>query len=299
MSAGAAVLVVGDVITDIIVRPDGPLRRGSDQRATIRTRPGGSAANQAAWLAACGARVKFAARVGAADLAAHAAHLRALGVEPCLAADPEAPSGVLVSIIDANGERSFLTDRGANLNLGPADLPPALLDGVGLVSVSGYSLFAPGPRAAVLGLLATARERRLPTALDAASVGFLAEVGADAFLGWAAGTDVLFANADEAAALTGSGDLDAQMRKLGAIATHIIVKRGADGAASGGRDGLRLSLPAPGVEVLDTTGAGDAFAAAFLAARLRGEPEAACLTAAIATGTAATTYLGGQPPRHA
>ncbi len=291
----AAVLVVGDVITDIIVRPEGPLRHGSDTRATIRARPGGAAANQAAWLAACGARVKFAARVGAADRDAQAAHLRRLGVEPCLAADPQAPSGILISIVDADGERSFLTDRGANLNLAPADLPPALLDGVGLLAVSGYSLFAPGPRAAVLGLMAAARARGLATALDAASVGFLDEVGAAAFLGWAAATTLLFANADEALALAGTPDLDGQMRRLGETATHVVVKRGADGAALGGRDGLRLALPAPATQVLDTTGAGDAFAAAFLAAFLRGENEAACLTSAIATGAAATTRLGGQP----
>ena len=293
--SGKAVLVVGDVITDIIVRPEGPLVRGSDRRATIRAHPGGAAANQAAWLAASGVRVKFAARVGAADLAAQVARLLGLGVEPHLAADPEAPSGVLISIIDAAGERSFLTDRGANLNLCPADLPPSLLDGVGLVAVSGYSLFAPGPRAAVLGLLAAARERGIATALDAASAGFLDEVGAEAFLGWAMGTTFLFANHDEALALTGTPGLEAQMQGLGAIATHVIVKRGAAGAALGGRDGLRLSLPAPVTRVLDTTGAGDAFAAAFLAAWLRGETEAACLAAGIAAGAEAVTHPGGQP----
>ena len=69
------ILLVGDVMTDIVVRPEGPLARGSDRRATIRIGPGGSAANQAAGLAAFGVAVDFVARVGAADVAAESARL--------------------------------------------------------------------------------------------------------------------------------------------------------------------------------------------------------------------------------
>ena len=63
-AVGGKVLVVGDVMTDIIVKPEGPLNRGSDRRAAIRSRPGGSGANQAVWLGAMGADVRFVARVG-------------------------------------------------------------------------------------------------------------------------------------------------------------------------------------------------------------------------------------------
>ena len=131
------ILVVGDVITDIIVMPEGPMVRGSDRRATIRSRPGGSGANQAVWLAAMGARVKFVGRVAASDLDANLAYFRSRGVEALLVADPEAPSGVLISIVDPDGERSFLTDRGANLNLTADDLPLSLLEDVALLMVSG------------------------------------------------------------------------------------------------------------------------------------------------------------------
>ncbi len=293
--SGDAVLVVGDVITDIIVIPEGPLVRGSDRRATIRSRPGGSAANQAVWLATFGAPTKFVARVGAADIDAQQRYFRAQGVEPLFVADPKAPSGVLISIVDADGERSFLTDRGANLNLCVADLSPRLLDGVCGLTVSGYSLFAPGPRAAVLALMAEARARSIATALDAASAGFLREVGPATFLGWATGTTTLFANGDEARELTGAADLDAQMRALGEVFARVVIKLGRAGAALGGRGGVSLSLPAPAVEAIDTTGAGDAFAAAFLAAERRGDPDAACLEAAIAAGTSAVTRVGGQP----
>ena len=150
------VLVVGDVMTDVIVVPEGPIVKGSDRRATVRSRPGGSGANQAVWLGAMGANVVFAARVGADDKPMYENYFRGLGVVPVLAGDRDLPSGVLVTIVDPDGERSFLTDRGANLNLSPADLEASLLDDIGMVMVSGYSFFAPGPRAAVQGLFAPA-----------------------------------------------------------------------------------------------------------------------------------------------
>jgi sugar/nucleoside kinase (ribokinase family) len=292
------VLVVGDVMTDIIVRPEGPMVRGSDRRAAIRSRPGGSGANQAVWLAHFGAAVHFAARVGAADLNTQTAYFSSLGVTPHFAGDAETPSGVLISIVDAEGgERSFLTDRGANLNLSSDDLSASLLDGVGLLVCSGYSFFAPGPRAAILALMKEATARGIPVIVDAASVGFLREVGVEAFLKWTSGSATLFANLDEALALTGSSDLTLQMQTLGRFYGRVIIKRGAQGAAIGGRSGVSISLPAPESEVIDTTGAGDAFAAAFLAAEMRGEKADACLRAGIDAGAAAVTLVGGQPDR--
>jgi len=290
-----AVLVVGDVMTDIIVVPEGPIVPGSDRRASIRNRPGGSGANQAVWLAAAGAEVRFAARVGAVDRAMYEGHFRRLGVVPALAGDTDLPSGVLVTLIDPHGERSFLTDRGANLNLCAADLGPRLLDGVGLVLVSGYSFFAPGPRAAVQDLLARARRAGICIAIDPASTGFLAEVGIAAFRDWVGPAEFLFANADEAEMLAGTADPEEQMRDLGAQFAQVVVKRGAAGAALGTRAGVVLSRPAETVRVRDSTGAGDAFAAGFVAALLRGESPAACLEQGIANGARAVQVVGGQP----
>lgn len=293
MSARA--LVVGDVMTDIIVRPEGPIVPGSDRRASIRQRPGGSGANQAVWLGAAGADVTFAARVGAGDLEAHAAYFRSMGVSPVLAGDADLPSGVLVTILDPNGERSFLTDRGANLNLSPQDLPDSLLDGIGLLMVSGYSFFARGPRLAVQRLLGTARERGVAIAIDPASIGFLAEVGPALFRKWVSSADWLFANEGEAELLAGEADFDMQMRQLGQQFTHVVIKRGQFGAVLGGRDGIVHSRSAPLVEAVDTTGAGDAFAAGFVAALLRGEDHEACLAAGVEGGARAVQFVGGQP----
>lgn len=289
------VLVVGDVMTDVIVKPEGPMVFGSDRRAAIESRPGGSGANQAVWLGAAGVDVTFAARVGLADRAAHEAHFRRHGVTPMLAGDEALGSGVLVTIVDPGGERSFLTDRGANLNLSPEDLPDSLLDGVGLVLVSGYSFFAEGPRAAVQSLLGRARQRHIPIAVDPASIGFLDEVGPRIFLAWVGEADWLFANESEAEMLAGVAGVEEQMRRLGAQFAEVVIKRGQSGAAVGGKHGIAVSRAAPVVRVVDSTGAGDAFAAGFIAGLLGGSSTEACLENGIANGARAVQFVGGQP----
>lgn len=289
------ILVVGDVMTDIIVMPDGPLVKGSDRRAKVRNRPGGSGANQAVWLGAMEADVMFAARVGAADRMGYENYFRGLGVVSVLAADKELPSGVLVTIVDPDGERSFFTDRGANLNLCAEDLPESLLEDVALVMVSGYSLFEPGPRAAVLQLFAAARARGIAIAVDPASVGFLREVGVDNFIAWTQGASWLFANQDEARTLSGADSLEQQLQFLGGYYDTVVIKRGAEGAAIGGRDKPVLQRPAPSVTVVDSTGAGDAFAAGLLATHLRGAPLGEALEAGTAAGAKAVEAIGGQP----
>ncbi|HEV7344010.1 MAG TPA: PfkB family carbohydrate kinase [Devosia sp.] len=290
-----SVLVIGDVMTDVIVVPEGPVVKGSDRRATVRNRPGGSGANQAVWLGVMDAPVLFAARVGAPDKLMYESYFRGLGVVPVLAGDHELPSGVLVTIVDPDGERSFLTDRGANLNLTAADLPESLLEDVGMVMVSGYSFFAPGPRGAVQNLMATAARRHIIVAVDPASVGFLVEAGPAQFVEWTAGASIIFANSSEAEALTGEVDCEAQMVALGQRFETVLIKRGRLGAAIGGRDGIRTDLPAPVVTVVDSTGAGDAFAAGFIAAHLAGADEPTALARAVAAGATAVQSIGGQP----
>jgi sugar/nucleoside kinase (ribokinase family) len=290
------ILVIGDVMLDVIVRPSGPLVRGSDRAAVIRLHPGGSGANQATWIAALGGRVALVARVGAADAAEQAAALRRAGVRPLLAADPERPTGVLVALLDPDGERSFLTDRGANAALCRADLPDAALADLRLLHVSGYALFTPDSCAAVREFAANAAARGIPWTVDAASAGFLAELGPERFLDWTAGADTLFANADEAAALAGTADPARQLARLGERYRRVVIKRGAAGAEAVAHGEAPCAVAAPAVTAADTTGAGDAFLAGFLLARLRGAPLAECLADGVIQGGRATTLPGGRPP---
>jgi sugar/nucleoside kinase (ribokinase family) len=295
-SAKHSVLVVGDVMTDVVVRTEGPIAIGSDRRAAIRVMPGGSGANQAAWFAAEGLRVRFAGRVGKEDYAEEVAKLVRYGVQPALAADDNLPTGMLINLIASDGERSFFTDRGANENLCRDDLPDALLDGISLLHVSGYAFFAPSPRAAAMELMAEARRRKIPVSIDPASYSFLQEATAERFLAWTKGATLCFPNADEALALTGSDDPSVQLEMLSRHYEIVVLKRGAEGAlaAIAGSD-MRWSVPAPKLEVLDSTGAGDAFLAGFLAAYLRKEEMKARLERGIVAASLAVTKLGARP----
>ncbi|HSU99851.1 MAG TPA: PfkB family carbohydrate kinase [Roseiarcus sp.] len=286
------ILIIGDVMTDVIVRPEGPLARGSDRRASISVQPGGSAANQAAWLASFGASVDFVARVGAADLESETARFKAIGVAPHLVGDPNRETGRLIALIDADGERSFLTDRGANETLEARDIPDGLIEGAALIHLSGYSFFAPSPRAAVLDVMRRAGDK--PISVDPASAEFLREVGADTFLAWTRGAAILFPNAEEAAILACSDDPETQCVRLAARYPLVVVKRGAAGAEAAQGAG-HWRVVAPQIDTLDTTGAGDAFVAGFLSQRLLGVDIEPALERAVMAGAAASTFIGGRP----
>ena len=311
-SGGASrVLVIGDVIDDLIVRPHGPIARDTDTTATIVPHAGGSGANQAAWLAHAGAHVRFVGRVGTDDVTRHARALTRHGVEAHLVADDRRPTGTIVVLVETDGSRTMLTDRGANLGLAHGELPDALLDDVALVHVSGYALFDASVRGAVLDLVGRAVARAIPWSVDPASTGFLAEVGVDAFLTWTRGVDVLLPNLDEGRMLaaglvrrSASGadadegldaEPDAVATTLTLHAPVVAMTLGAGGAIVARRGATSVAVPADDVKVVDTTGAGDAFAGGFLAALVAGTDLRGAASAGIHLSSRAVGRLGARP----
>jgi sugar/nucleoside kinase (ribokinase family) len=266
----ARVLVVGDVLTDVVVTPSGPIAPGTDTTAEIVTRPGGAAANAAAWLGRLGAPVALVARVAADSAAWHEAALRDEGVDPRLAVDPAAPTGVVVVLVAPGGERTMLTQRGASLALAPGDLPADGFRAGDVLHLSGYALLADGPRPAALAALERARAVGMAVSVDPASVGYLQEAGPARFLDWTAGAQVCFPNLDEGRVLTGAAEPAAVAAALLAHYEVVVLKLGAGGALQAARGAAPLALPAPAVVAVDATGAGDAFAAGWLAAWGRG-----------------------------
>lgn len=290
-----ALLVIGDVVTDVLALHSRPVAAGTDTAADIVVRPGGSAANTAAWAAALGAEVRILARVGADTGDWHRAHLTDVGVRPCLRVDPDHPTAVIIVMVDATGERTMLTDRGAGGLLGPEDWDEALLDGVTHLHLSGYLLFT--PQGLELAALAMRRARRhgATISVDPASTGFLADFGTGRFIESTAGADVVLPNRSEAALLTGESGPDAAAALLSDAYGLAVVKLGADGALAA-RDGrITAEIPVAPVTPVDSTGAGDAFAAGFLVAYLAGAGDAATLTAGCRSGARAVTQVGGRP----
>ena len=142
-------------------------------------------------------------------------------------------------------------------------------------------------------MLAAALTAGLSVSVDPSSAAPLLRAGPGAFLAWIAGAGLLLPNRDEAAALSGRADPAEAARALAAHAGEVVVKLGAEGALW--TDGAALvRVPAQPVAGADTTGAGDAFAAGLLAARLQGAGPDDALRAGCALAARAVARPGGR-----
>ncbi len=244
------VVCLGDLVLDVIVRLRQPLSRDADAVSEITLGTGGQAANVAAWVAALGGSARWVG-TRADDLPGRAARagLDTLGVE-LVGPIAERGGGVIVSLVDLDGERTMCPDRGVATGLAPDDLEPAWFEADHLY-VSGYALSGSPLREAATRAVEHARRYGASVSIDLASWSTIRDVGPDVFrsLLAAIAPDVVFANEDEERELGGSlsGPL-------------WISKRGAGGCSFG--DDARPAVPV--ARVVDTTGAGDALAAGWI-----------------------------------
>ncbi len=290
------VVVVGDVMVDVLAVMSGPLARGSDTPSAVTTAGGGSAANVAVWLAAQGVPTSYVGRVGDDALGRESvAGLIDRGVTAWVSTEPDLTTGTCIVLVEPGGERSMLPDAGANATLTAADLPQRAFRPGGHLHLSGYTLLNPGSRDAGLAALSMAAATDMTVSVDPSSAAPLAELGAARFLSMTRGVDLLLANRDEAAVLAGTSDPHLAAQQLGDTYREVVVKLGPDGAMW--QQGfIGASAPAErGVDVVDTTGAGDAFAAGFLASwLLHPEPETA-LAAGCRLAARAVSKVGARP----
>ena len=184
----------------------------------------------------------------------------------------------MLGVMEA-GERTFVADPGANLGLGEGEVVAGLED-AGAVFVSGYPLLRAPTRTAALAAAAAAGRVGVPAVVDAASWPLLGGGAGEPVLAAAALAGTLLANREEAAALAGLPDPGAAGTALTARVGTVVVKGGSAGALVCAGDGPPRAVPAPAAEVVDVTGAGDAFAAGYLLARAGG---AALAARAVAT----------------
>jgi sugar/nucleoside kinase (ribokinase family) len=250
--------VLGDLVEDVVVRLDGPVNVASDTSAHIVRRRGGSAANTAACAAALGHAVRFLGQVGIDAVGtALTAELAAGGVDVTWMRQ-RGSTGTIIALVDHLGERSMLTDR------------QAWLDGVDVLHVPFYSLAAGRIAATSSTVIGWAHERAIAVSIDLSSVAVLTDVGVPEVRRRlsSARPSILFANADEAAALGVDGPV------AGALT---VVKRGPNPAIVHRGDGTSVEVPALEFAAIhDTTGAGDAFAAGFLTSAWADDPVTAC-----------------------
>jgi sugar/nucleoside kinase (ribokinase family) len=290
------------VINDVLVKPLGGVTPDSDTPSAILDRPGGAAANQAAWMAHLGAAVTFVGRVGARDAGYHRRELARAGVRAYLAVDPEADTGSIVIMVASDGGRTMFTDRGANHKLQREDFPAGLLDDADVLHLTGYTFCEPSLLEVALWLLDQARSRGLAVTVDPGSAAFLARMEPGAFMRWTDGAAVCFPNRDEAAVLVGEADPVTMATRLTRHYGVVALKLGAAGCVLAVSGQTPVRVPAVGVPaVRDTTGAGDAFCGAFMSRWVAGGPDAptadlvAAAEFAARTAASVVTRFGARP----
>ncbi|HEX6351830.1 sugar kinase [Actinophytocola sp.] len=287
-----SIIVVGDVALDVVATHSGSVVHGGDVRAKIALTTGGAGANTAAWLASCGVETVLVGRVGD-DVAGRRAfeELTTAGVRCAFQIDPTAPTTCVVVLVDGNGQRSMLPDRGAGAKMSATDLDPALLRQASHLHLSGYVLLDASSRDAGHAMLAAARAAGLTTSVDPQAAALITDPAG--FVEELRGVDVLLPNLDELAVLTGSRDPASAAALLDAVGA-VAVTTGRAGASWVDRNGV-VSVPSAPGECVDSTGAGDAFDAGLLAALLGDKSPEDCLLAGVRLGAAAVGQVGAQP----
>jgi ribokinase len=289
------IVCLGDVMVDVVARLSGPLETGSDRPARTELHGGGSAANTACWLAHLGVATTLLGRIGTDVLGVWSSDQLGPNLASGVTIDLNQATGTCIVLVSPDGERTMAPDAGANAALRPEHLDRAHFAAGRHLHVSGYALFS-GARPAALHALSLARAANMTVSVGAASSAPLAALGAGAFFDLIGSDLLLFANRDEARVLTGRREPRAAAEQLSALVGRAVVTGGSSGATWSER-GLLVEVPATATEVADSTGAGDAFAAAVLAGYLRGGDPAVALRAGHAAGAEACRRIGARPPR--
>jgi sugar/nucleoside kinase (ribokinase family) len=311
------IVAMGDAIVDVIASCDDDfliahkLPKGSMQllspaeaddlyaaMGVAREMSGGSAANSMAGIASMGGTAAFIGQVAEDQLGLIFEHdMHALGVRfetPPLEQGP--PTGRCLILVTPDGQRTMNTCPGASHELSAAALDRDLIASASILFLEGY-LFGPDkPRAAMMEAIKIAHAANRKVAFTLSESVCIAE-RKEPFTRMidSGGVDLLFANEDEVLQLTGRTDLQVALDELGAKVPTLVITKGPQGAI-GVESGQSIAIPAaPVAKVIDTTGAGDLFAAGFLAARCKGASLERCLwTGAIAAGEVIKHY-GARP----
>lgn len=316
-SSNLDIVAIGDAIVDVIATADdsfldergfakGSMRLLSADQARdlyaamgpAREVSGGSAANSMAGAAALGLGAAFIGQVADDQLGAIFAHdMRSLGVRfetPAIPGPP--PTGRCLILVTPEAQRTMSTCPGASHELTISALDPDLIRSASVTFLEGYLWGPERPRAAMLEAARIAHSAGRSVAFTLSESLCIGDRRAGVLGMIEAGTvDILFGNEDEVRHLTGCGTLADCFESLANSVGTIVITRGAKGAVAVDQ-GERAEIAAAPVErIVDTTGAGDLFAAGFLAARCRGRPLKACLETGAVAAAEIISHFGARP----
>ena len=313
------IVAIGDAIVDVIATCDEAflarhgLPKGGMQlldtaaadrlyaaMGNARETSGGSAANSMAGMAAMGASAAFIGQVADDQLGAIFRHdMQALGVRfdtPALDASLGHPTGRCLILVTPDAQRTMNTCPGASHQLKPEALDEALIRSAAITFLEGYLWGPEQPRQAMLRAADIAHGAGRTVAFTL-SESLCIPGRKEGVMGMIDGgvVDILFGNEDEVRHLTGCGALDECLAALAPKVATLVVTSGAAGAVAI-ENGERAQVAAvPVAKVVDTTGAGDLFAAGFLAARCRGRDLGQCLRTGAIAAAEIISHFGARP----
>ena len=288
------ILCIGDLALDVISQLKEPINYGNDTASKISSHPGGQAANVATWITRTNSRAHLVARTGNDPVGfALISDLDKYGVEHLNLMHSGRPTGVVVILVDANGERTMFPDNGANADLEVSDLPP--LDDVDGVYLSGYALLDFRSRDAVLAMITKVKAAGKPIYFDPTTTGAMKIVSRDEVLSWVSNMDGILLNSEEALYLGDATDIEIAKKNLQKYTPLVVIKLGSKGAlAVNGNESAKVS--AVTTNVVDTTGAGDSFAAGFIPKWLETSDLTQALSAGAALAAKCVASVGARPP---
>jgi len=294
--AERSIVVFGDIIDDVVAVPRGPIRTDTDTVSSIRFRPGGSAANTASWLGSLGAPVHFLGMVGVDDTARHTLDLMDHGVWPRLAGHPTLPTGAIVVIVDGE-TRTMLTERGANAVLDPDLVTDELLSSAGILHLTGHTLFGMADPTRFTALIARAVAAGVRVCVDPGSAGYIADFGVEQALSFIEGASILVPNLEEGRALTGLTDPVDVASALAERFPLVALTLDTNGVVVARAGEEPVTIPAVRTEVVDPTGAGDAFTAGFLHGLFTDATAEVAARAGVELASRAVSLMGARPQR--
>lgn len=288
------ILCIGDLALDVIAQLKESINYGNDTASRISTHPGGQAANVSTWITRTHSRAQLVARVGNDPVGfALISDLDKYGVEHMNLMRSGRPTGVVVILVDANGERTMFPDNGANADLEVNDLPP--LSDIDGAYLSGYALLDFRSRGAVIAMIKAVKAAGIPIFFDPTTTGAMKIVSRDEVLSWVALMDGILLNAEEALYLGDSSDIEVAEKNLTKFTPLVVIKLGSRGAMAVFND-ESVRVPAVTTNVVDTTGAGDSFAAGFIPKWLETHDLEQALSAGTSLAAKCVATVGARPP---
>lgn len=288
------ILCIGDAALDVIVKMQTEIHVGSDTASQISMHGGGAAANTATWLAQLGHSVFFSCRLGD-DAAGRAisSEFDLWKIEHRRTFLENEKTGVVVVLVDDKGDRTMFPDSGANSGISERDLPN--LHGFDAAYLSGYSLFNPLSTNGVLRMVNEIKDVGIPLIFDPASVGTMMAFNRKRVIETLAYMDITIMNEDEARYIADCDALDEALDFITDIVSTAVIKTGSSGAIARIRGSNTVISHADAVNAIDTTGAGDAFAAGFIPLWLESKDLLASMNAGNEVARQCVAIIGARP----